>query len=278
MSSNKISENGTHYWIYNDNPKYPTIIMIHGFRGTHHGLGLVANNLPKYRIIIPDLPGFGETQPLDEIHSLENFVSWLKKFVDELNLEKPPYLLGHSFGSIVVSDFVNKYPKSAEKLIIVNPIGAPALSGPKAVMTKLASFYYWLGKILPSRLAIRLLSSRTIVLIMSAVLAKTRDKKTRRYIHNQHLTHFSSFANNKSLIEAYETSINHNVRESAPNVFVPTLIIAGDRDDITPLDKQFELAELFPDAKIKVLKEVGHLTQYEKPSEVAGYIKEFIKL
>lgn len=276
MTSHRITESGTHYWIYNDNLELPTIVMIHGFRGTHHGLDLVAKSLNEYRIIIPDLPGFGKTEPLNDTHSLHNYVNWLKKFIMELHFEEPPLLMGHSFGSIITSSYATRRPESIAKLILVNPIGAPALSGPKAVVTKLATFYYWLGKILPSKLAIRWLSSKTIVLIMSSILAKTRDKKTRRYIHDQHLTHFSSFASNKSLIEAYETSIKHNVRESAPHVFVPTLIIAGDRDDITPINKQYELAEMFPKAEIKVIREVGHLTQYEKPNEVAGYIKEFI--
>lgn len=276
MTSQKITESGTHYWIHNDNPELPVIVMIHGFRGTHHGLELIADNLPEYRSIIPDLPGFGETEPLGVVHSLENFVMWLEGFIDELHLKKLPVLMGHSFGSIVTAAFAEKYPESISKLILVNPIGTPALQGPKAVLTKLASFYYWLGKILPSKLAIRLLSSKTIVMIMSATLAKTRDKKTRKYIHRQHLLHFSTFANNKSLIEAYETSINHNVRESAPNIYIPTLLIAGDRDDITPLDKQYELSEIFPDAKIDVIQEVGHLTHYEKPDEVAKNIRDFI--
>ncbi len=276
MSSHKITESGTHYWVYNDDPKLPVVVMIHGFRGTHHGLELIAKNLPKYRVIIPDLPGFGETEPLKKVHSMENFVKWLENFINDMHLEKPPFLLGHSFGSIVTANFAASNPKSISKLILVNPIGAPALSGPKAAMTKLASFYYWLGSIMPAKLAVRWLSAKSIVMIMSITLAKTRDKKTRKFIHKQHLLHFSTFANSKSLLEAYETSINHNVRESAQNIFVPTLLITGDRDDITPLDKQFELAELFPDAKIKVIKAVGHLTHYEKPGEVAGYIKEFL--
>ena len=92
MNLHKITESGTHYWIYSDDSKKPTIVMIHGFRGTHHGLELIAKNLNNYRIIIPDLPGFGETIVLDEIHSLENFVKWLKNFLSELGLQTPPYL------------------------------------------------------------------------------------------------------------------------------------------------------------------------------------------
>ena len=272
---NGNTRNNTKYWIYNDNPKLPTIVMIHGFRGTHHGLNLIAEKLDGYRVIVPDLPGFGETRPLRGNHSLENYVKWLHDFINDLKLSEPPILLGHSFGSIVTSRYTSKFPETIKKLIIVNPIGAPALSGPKAIMSQMSVLYYWLGRKLPEKLATKWLSSKSVIMIMSITMAKTRDKKTRKFIHSQHLTHFNSFTNRRSVTEAFHTSIHHNVRESAPDVKVSALIIAGDHDDITPLHKQHELAKLFPDAKIDVIKNVGHLTHYEKPNEVADAIKKF---
>ncbi len=271
------SINNTNYWVYNDNTNLPVIIMIHGFRGTHHGLDLIAQNLDGYKIIVPDLPGFGTSKPMEHGHSLENYVEWLKEFINGLNLKEPPFLLGHSFGSIVVSSYASNYPTTISQLILVNPIGAPALKGPKAIMSQLSAFYYWLGCKMPEKLATKWLSSKSVIMIMSITMAKTNDKKLRKFIHSQHLTHFNSFSNRKSVTEAFHTSIHNNVRDSAPKVASQTLIIAGDIDDITPLKKQHELKELFPDAKIEVITNVGHLTHYEKPLEIAKIIKQFTK-
>ena len=268
---------GTVYYVYNDKPKLPVIVMIHGFRGTHHGLELIAKRLNGYRVIVPDLPGFGETKPLNNEHSLKNYVIWLDEFIDRLDLSTHLILLGHSFGSIVTSSYASKNPGKITKLILVNPIGAPALKGPKAIMTRLALFYYWLGRMLPERMAMRWLSSKPTVMIMSTTMAKTRNKDLRKFIHNQHLTHFSSFANSKVAAEAFKTSTQHNVRDVAQIVNVPTLIIAGDRDDITPIIKQRELAKLFPNAKLEIIKNVGHLTHYETPGEVANAIEKFTR-
>ncbi len=270
-------QHGTVYYTYNDNSKLPVVIMIHGFRGTHHGLELIAKRLNGFRVIVPDLPGFGETKPLDKEHSLKNYVAWLSKFITNLNLPKPPILLGHSFGSIITSSYASENPNKITKLILVNPIGAPVLKGSKAIMTKIALFYYWLGRVLPERMAMRWLSSKPTVMIMSTTMAKTRDKDLRRFIHNQHLTHFSSFASSKVASEAFKTSVQHNVRDVAQIVTVPTLIIAGDRDDITPIIKQRELAKLFPNATLKIIKGVGHLTHYETPDQVAEIIKKFTR-
>ena len=110
----------TAYWVYNDDPKLPNLVMIHGYRGTHHGLELVAKQLTNYRVIVPDLPGFGESKPLNKEHSLNNYVEWLNEFITDSNLPKPPILLGHSFGSIIAGNYASKYSDSITKLILVD--------------------------------------------------------------------------------------------------------------------------------------------------------------
>ncbi|NTW61756.1 alpha/beta hydrolase [Candidatus Saccharibacteria bacterium] len=268
-------QNGTIYYVYNDDKKLPTIVMIHGFRGTHHGLDLIARNLDGYRIIVPDLPGFGESQPLKVEHSVDNYVHWLGGFIGNLHLTKPPILLGHSFGSIITSHYASRYPQTISELILVNPIGAPALKGPKAVMTQAALVYYWLGRKLPEKVAFKLLSAKPIVMIMSISMAKTHDRKTRRYVHDQHLAHFSTFANREVVAEAFKASVNHTVREVARDIDLPTLLIVGDQDDITPLNKQKELAKLIKNTQLHIIEKVGHLTHYETPKSVADAIKQF---
>lgn len=264
------------YWTYHDT-QLPTIVMIHGFRGTHHGLDLITKSLPGYHIIVPDLPGFGESEPFRKKHALDNYVQWLQVFIENLKLSEPPVLLGHSFGSIVTAAYASAHPDTISKLILVNPIGAPALQGPRAAMTQLAILYYLLGQKLPAKVAHSWLSAKPIVMIMSNAMAKTKDKQLRAFIHNQHLQHFSTFANPTMLSEAFKTSVSHTVRDHAKNISAPTLLIAGDIDDITPLSKQKELATLFSNAQLTVIKNVGHLTHYETPDQVAKLIDDFIR-
>lgn len=275
--SNQYNQDGTTYWVYNDNPKLPVIIMIHGFRGTHHGLELIAKNLDGYKIIIPDLPGFGVSEPMLCEHSVENYVSWLKNFISKLKPTTPPILLGHSFGSIIASNYASKYPQYISKLILVNPIGAPALKGPKVIMTKFAQLYYLIGNKLPDSSAKKWLSSNFVVMAMSITMAKTRDKKTRKFIHSEHLAHFNDFSNRQVVTEAFKASIQNDVSEVASKIIIPTLLIVGNQDDITPLKKQLKLAQMFKTAKIEVIKNVGHLTHYETPVDVANMIKNFTR-
>lgn len=248
--------------------------MVHGFRGTHHGLLLIAKKLRGFNIIIPDLPGFGRGPKL-KTYDLDSYVTWLHAFIEKQQLSQPPLLLGHSFGSIVSAAYAARYPKSIKKLILVNPIGAPALDGPNKIMTKLAVFYYKVGTKLPAKAAHAWLSSKAVVRIMSITMAKTHDKGLRTYIHHQHDQYFSRFHSAQSVSESFQTSISHDVSEFAAKIPTPTLLIAGSLDDITPLSKQYALVKKFPKARLKVIKNVGHLTHYETPEIVAEFVTEF---
>lgn len=252
------------------------MIMIHGFRGTHHGLLLVAKQLKGLSIIIPDLPGFGRGPKLKS-YDLDSYVEWLHSFIQKQGLTRRPLLMGHSFGSIICAAYAKKYPDSIQRLILVNPIGAPALEGPKKVMTRLAISYYKIGAKLPEKQAQRWLAAKPIVRVMSIAMAKTNDKGLRTYIHSQHDRYFSRFHSAQSVLESFTTSVSNNVGEFAAEIPVPTLLIAGSLDDITPLSVQYALVKKFPQARLKVINDVGHLTHYETPDQVARHIQAFIK-
>jgi pimeloyl-ACP methyl ester carboxylesterase len=203
-----------------------------------------------------------------------------------LALEGRFVLLGHSFGSIIVSatlaardatvarDATDALDPSA--VILVNPIGAPALEGPRGVFTRLAIFYYWLAAVLPERLGFWLLRNGLIVRVMSMTMAKTKRKALRRWIHDQHDRYFSAFSDRRVVLEAFRASVAHNVSEYAARIPEPTLLVAAEKDDITPVSAQHRLQTVFPDARLVVIPGVGHLIHYETPAEAARAIEEFL--
>lgn len=266
----------TTYWEYNPD-KPTTLILIHGFRGTHHGLLKIAEQLPEYRLIIPDLPGFGVSEALTGGHGIGDYVEWLFQFREIVDPSTPSsYIVGHSFGSIIVSHYASLHPSTVTKLTVINPIGAPALEGEQRLLTQLAILYYWLGRKLPARAARAWISLKPITKITSITMRKTKDRQIRKFIDEQHYTHFSSFANPTQLSEAFRTSVSHDVSQVAEHLTMPTLMIAGEKDVITALDKQHELHAKIDGAELVIIPDVGHLTHYETPGEVASAIRKFI--
>lgn len=264
----------TAYWAYGPADAATTIVAVHGFRGEHHGLEPVVAHLPGVRVISPDLPGFGETAPIPgRAHDLDLYAQWLTEFARAV--APGAVILGHSFGSIVVAAAVAG-GLATPRVILVNPIGAPALEGPRGILTRLAVFYYWAGARLPRGLGEALLRNGLIVRVMSVSMAKTRDAGIRRFVHDQHDTYFSRFADRDVLHQAFVASVSHDVREFAPRIAQPTLLVAAQRDDITPIEAERVLATMFAHAGLVEIPEVGHLIHYETPAAAAGAITRFL--
>lgn len=269
------------FWTYEPvrvTPESRTILVIHGFRGDHHGLLRVADQLPGMRIIMPDLPGFGSSDAFGSgQHTVEHYGRFITDFMAALDLGPDTVLLGHSFGSIIAAHYVAAHPGTVTPLILINPIAAPALEGPKGIMTRLAVLYYRLAARLPRPLGLSLLRSPLIVRVMSEAMAKTHDKELRRFIHGQHHAYFSAFANRESLLESFTASVSAHVAEVAARLTLPVLLIAGEEDEIATLPDQHRLAALLPDCTLNVIPGVGHLIHYETPGPAAGFIRSFLK-
>lgn len=278
-----VAGTAVHYWEYaavNASPATRTIVMVHGFRGDHHGLQRVAELLPRHRIIMADAPGFGASPAFadgDRLHDVAGYSHFLDAFLTALTLGPDTVLLGHSFGSIVASHFVANRPGRVYPLILVNPIASPALAGPKGVMTRLAVLYYWVSAHLPASWGHALLRNKLVVHIMSMTMAKTRDKELLAFIHGQHHAYFSGFANRDMLLESFRASVSGTVREVAANLTLPTLLIAGAQDEIATVATQHALLELLPQGELVVIDKVGHLIHYETPEPAAAAINDFLE-
>ncbi|MFF9562403.1 alpha/beta fold hydrolase [Leifsonia sp. NPDC014704] len=276
----------TRYWDYGNRDATTTLVLVHGFRGDHHGLEPVVAQLDGIRMISPDLPGFGASTPMTEAaHDIVGYGRWLRAFVGGLGLSGRVVLLGHSFGSIVVSGALAEAAggggeaSAAERparVVLVNPIGQPALEGPRGVFTRLAIFYYWLAAVLPERLGFALLRNRVIVRVMSMAMAKTKEPALRRWIHDQHDRYFSAFSDRRVVLEAFRASVSHDVSEYAGRIPERTLLVAAEKDDITPIAAEYRLQTLFPDAELVVIPDVGHLIHYETPAAAARAIQRFV--
>ena len=276
----KLSMGTTAYWYYpaaKRSGKTESLVMIHGYRGNHHGLEAIAGAITDLDIYIPDLPGFGQSDAFRNEHNIANYAKWLNSFIDSLELKKKPHLLGHSFGSIVVSAFAAKFDSIAS-LILENPVAAPALKGPKALTTAVAKGFFWFAEVLPESLGNALLKSWPMVRGMSVIMTKSRNAELRRWVHAQHDENFNDFASRTVALEGYDASISNCVNDFAPKFKVPVLMLIGDRDDITTVKQQQALFDSLAadSARMLTFEKVGHLTHYEIPEAIAGAIEEWV--
>jgi pimeloyl-ACP methyl ester carboxylesterase len=118
------------------------IVLLHGKNFSGYYWESVAKDLLKknYRVIIPDQIGFGKSSKPDYYqYSFGQLALNTKTLLDSLKIAKLD-LVGHSMGGMLATTFAVNYPKSVNKLILINPIGLEDYG--KYVEFKDVNFFY----------------------------------------------------------------------------------------------------------------------------------------
>ena len=246
-----------------------TIILIHGVRGTHHGLGFIASYLSaKYKVITPDLPGSGMRAELDD-KTIDGYVEWIHGYIGNLKLKQKPYVVGHSMGSMVVSHYLEKYPDDTQhKTILMSPIFRSKFN--QTLSNIICALLMIFLHLLPKSLRYRLLRSKFISYCISHFL--TYDKTQQKSIDQLHYRYSGRFSSADSIMADIKISMRKQT-------IIPTdkdvLLIIGDKDQLTSLKLAHKKAKKHHIA-MKIIPNSGHLINYETPKQVADAIDAFI--
>lgn len=223
------------------------LVFIHGWGATAKIFETVFYYLKdEFNIYSFDLPGFGST-PIEKVMTLKDYAEFVYKFLKENDI-KEPIIIGHSFGGAI-----------AVKLVLIHPENIPQL-------------------ILVSASAIRK-SRHKIILIkkMADFIKPFLSEKLRRFILKMLWLDKTDYAqiDSPKLKETFKNIINEDLGPYLSTIKIPTLVIWGGKDTITPLKEGELIASSIPNAKLLVIKNAGHFRFLEKPEEFVNYIKEF---
>ncbi|CAB4955769.1 unannotated protein [freshwater metagenome] len=266
------------YWTYPAKSKSNgTIVFVHGFRGAHDGLHAIIGQLEDFDCIAPDIPGYGASQPATTPHDLETYSSFLGKFIAGLKLPSKPTVLGHSFGTMIVAAHAAAQANDMAEVVLINPVSKPSLQGPRRFISTLTSGFFWFTSKLPERGSRFFVDSWPILQFVSSVMSKSHDRALRAWIHRQHHTTMKNYASKAVMYESYLASVQHCVEEYAPRILNRTLMIAGEKDDITSVIQQTEVSAKLPNAQLVVIPKVGHLIHYEASEAAVTEIRKFLK-
>lgn len=115
---------GDHRWSYLEAGQGPLIVLVHGFTGSKENwLPLMRLLARHYRVVAPDLPGWGESErhsdadygPLAQSERLAAFLQALGA--------KPVLLVGHSMGGQIVGLMAARHPDRAERIVLMSSAG-----------------------------------------------------------------------------------------------------------------------------------------------------------
>lgn len=265
------------YWTHHEKQKR-TLLLVHGFTGSHKGFQYLVPLLKDFSLIIPDLPGFGISPLPDKNLTLEKLGKLLVEFIDALHLDARPHVLGHSMGSLVVAEAVHQNNSICDnKLILISPVPKPVgIIDNRFGGAALGQLYYTVSHRFPV-VGKRIAKSKMITRLSTRVIMSARKANIRREIYSHHhdnLNYISNIGWYKRLHrQINRTGISHY--QSALKKF-NVLLINGEKDSVTPLKQQLSVVNDI-NAQLAVIKGTGHLAHYETPLELATEIRNFLR-
>ncbi len=240
----KYKDVRVNYKDFGDKDKSP-IVYLHGWGQNIAMMEPIAKPfVDTHRLIILDLPGFGESSEPTEAWTLDEYVEMLKALLKHLKVDTPN-LIGHSFGGKISLLYASKYP--VKRLIL--------LSSPFKVKIKKPS------------LKMRMLKQIKKLPGMSNIADKMK-------------SHIGStdYKNASPIMrDILVKHVNTDLTEEAKKIKCPTFIIWGDNDDAVPVDDAYELERLIPDSGLTVYSGCTHYAYLERLSQTNSIIKSFIK-
>ena len=247
-----------------------TVILIHGLRGTHHGLKYVAEQLSsEYRVLTPDLPGSGARMELKN-KTINGYIDWLHQYICDLKLKQKPYLAAHSMGSIVVSHYLEKYSDDVQKkVVLISPIFRTKSS--QAINNIYYDAFSVAAHVMPKKIRTRFLRGKFLSYCVSHIL--TYDKTKQKQIDQLHYRYSGRFSSADSLLADAKIASKQQTVIPRQN---EVLLIMGAKDHLTSLKLARKKIEQY-DISISVIPNAGHLINYEKPKLIAEDIAHFIK-
>jgi pimeloyl-ACP methyl ester carboxylesterase len=243
----------------------PVIVALHGAGGNSMDWRFQFDGLSKnFRVIAWNAPGYMLSDGFKtESPNCQDFAEALADFLDTLKLEKV-YLVGNSFGSRVSQCFAMNYPNRVIKMALVGVSTGPN-NMPEEIKNKIIS--QRLDQIKDGGYAFGnkrvgdLVGKNTPPELLKVIGDAMKATNPRAFLQ---------------VTTKFVTSNGYSPKEVGAKVNIPTLLIAGDEDKITPFEQNAKiLNQELKNSTLVVLKGIGHLPHLESPKEVNKLVKKF---
>jgi 3-oxoadipate enol-lactonase len=242
----------------------PPLVFVHGFPLDHTmWSGQIRAFADRYRVIAPDLRGFGQSGVSKGTVAMEQLADDLAALLGALAVDEPVVLCGLSMGGYVAWQFWQKYRSRLRALILCDTRARADTPEAAAVRHETADRVLAEG---PESLAESMMPN-----LFAEATANThpeRIESVRRVILNT----------DRNGIAAAQRGMaaRPDFTEALGQIDCPTLVVVGLEDAITPVEEMRSIAQAIPQAQLAVIPEAAHMAPTENPDEVNRVIGAFL--
>lgn len=247
---------------YYDVGSGPVVVLIHGLADE---AGIWADSIAPlqasgYRVIVPDLIGFGRSDKPLLGYRTATFTDFLQALLLKLNVDKA-VLVGNSLGGWVAADYALRYPQQVSALVLVDAVG-----------------YSDLPRKMPLPVEhLRLASLEQARAVVPFAFYDTVTWGTEQVIHG--LLEQRVVNNDGFTIDQFIASVRRGddaLDGRLQKIAVPVLVIWGEADRLVPISEGRRLRNDIRGAQLKVIPRCGHMPQLECPARFNPLVVEFL--
>ncbi len=250
------------------NPDGQAVVLVHGFGGDKDNWAFYAPYMTgEYRLICPDLPGFGDNaRRLDIDHAATLQAARLRDFLDVLGVEKC-HLGGNSMGGLIALHFALEFPDRLRSLTLSNNAGV--LGPGESKLQMIVEAATGATPLVPRTLA-------EIDQLAGLVVHKQRylPGQFKKVMLEENRPHLALL---DQIFDQLVDEMQHRpLNDRLDDVTTPTQIIWGRHDQLIDVSCAIVQHAGIKGSELVIFEDVGHIPMIEKPAETARHHLAFL--
>jgi pimeloyl-ACP methyl ester carboxylesterase len=240
------------------------VLLVHGFPLDHSMWdSQIARLSERWRVIAPDLRGFGGSQIMPGTASMEQMAKDMAALLEALAIDEPIVLCGLSMGGYVALEFWRQNGPRLRGLVLCDTRAAADTQ--EAAAGRLET----VERVL--RDGTQPLADAMLPKLFAAATLERDPQTTARQRQKMLDAHPEGVA---AALRGMAT--RRDFRDDLANIVLPTLVIVGEQDAISPVDEMRAIAGAIPSAEFVILPGAGHMTPLEDPAGFNEAIEQFL--
>ena len=237
-----------------------TLVLLHGLGASaERWTAVIPIFAEHFRVVVPDLIGFGYSdKPLTD-YTLDFFSNFLEKFFIASNVDRP-IILGSSLGGQISAEYTSTHPQNVEKLILTSPSGVMKQATPALDAYMMAAMY-------PNEQ-----NAKNAFELMEGSGEKIDEKITDGFIERMRLPN-AKLAFMSTILGLKNAEI---ITKKLQSIITPTLIIWGSDDPVIPIQHADEFVAAISDCEFFKMDNCGHTPYVQEPTIFASKVLDFV--
>lgn len=248
----------------------PPILLIHGWGGAggywrQTAISLSATN----KVIVPDLPGTGRSQPVKSTQNLFDQVNNVIDMLDQLGVEQVQ-VVGHSLGGAMAILLADRQPDRFERLVLTSTaffINESQVQIYRTIMQGFKATFGFRNKLLASVPGVpQLMAQRYFY----------RIPKDEKMLREGLLDYLKLHAGTAAACA--DDVPDPSIPDAAKRLRVPVLLVVCHQDQITPVENVDYTADMISGCEVRWIDQCGHLPMVEQPEIYTELLRDFLRV